>query len=175
MTELLTLDDLSKVFPLYPESKSANCIWYKEFILDGIPFWVRENKTHFEFSISGFPPLIHSHVCLGTANISRKKTISQIKKEVEKRLINDTIKEQYSEVLKIYSKHLEYTKEREFLQAKIHKILDKVYDPKGYNNDRVSNNEKGIKIEVLNNTRVNLTFEVHPYWIEKMIEFRESL
>jgi hypothetical protein len=175
MTELLTLDDLSSVFDQHPESKAVDSTWYKEYMLDGVPFWARANKTHFEFSISGFPSLIHSQVCLGSVNISRKKSLEKVKKEVQTRLINDTIKEQYAEILKIYQKHLEYTKEREFLQAKIHKILDKSYNPKGYNNDRVSNNEKGIKIEVLNNARVNLTFELHPYFIEKMIEFRESL
>jgi len=92
MTELLTLDDLSKVFPLYPESKSANCIWYKEFILDGIPFWVRENKTHFECSISGFPELTRIPVCLGFINISRKISLDKVKKEVKNRLITDTVK-----------------------------------------------------------------------------------
>ena len=175
MTELLTLDDLSKVFPLYPESKSANCIWYKEFILDGIPFWARDNKTHFEFSISGFPPLIHSKVCLGSVNISRKKSLEKVKKEVQTRLINDTVKEQYAEILKLYRNHLEYTKDKEDLQEKCHKLLGQKYNARGYNNDRVSDYQKGVKIEVHTTSRVELSFELHPDLIEKMITFRESL
>jgi hypothetical protein len=175
MSETLTLDDLSSVFDQHPESKAVDSTWYKEYILDGVPFWARANKTHFEFSISGFPSLIHSQVCLGSVNISRKKALDKIKKEVKNRLITDTVKEQYAEILKLYQNHLEYTKEKEDLQEKCHKLLSQKYNARGYNNDRVSDYQKGVKIEVHTTSRVELSFELHPDLIEKMLTFRESL
>jgi hypothetical protein len=175
MTELLTLDDLSSVFDQHPESKAVDSTWYKEYMLDGVPFWARANKTHFELSISGFPELTRIPVCLGSVNISRKKTIDQIKKEVKNRLITDTVKEKYAEVLKLYQNHLRYTEEKEALQEKCHKLLGQKYNARGYNNDRVSDYQKGVKIEVYTTSRVEITFELHPDHLEKIIEFRESL
>jgi hypothetical protein len=175
MTDLLTLEDLTSVFDQHPESKLVDSTRYKEFMIDGVPFWARANKTHFEFSISGFPSLIHSQVCLGSVNISRKKSLEKVKKEVQTRLINDTVKEQYAEILKLYQNHLEYTKEKEDLQEKCHKLLGQKYNARGYNNDRVSDYQKGVKIEVHTTSRVELSFELHPDLIEKMLIFRESL
>jgi hypothetical protein len=173
MTELLTLEDLSSVFDQHPESVDST--WYKEYMLDGVPFWARANRTHFEFSISGFPPLNHSQVCLGSVNISRKKSLEKVKKEVQTRLINDTVREQYAEILKLYQNHLEYTKDKEDLQEKCHKLLGQKYNARGYNNDRVSDYQKGINIKVNTTSRVEITFELHPDHLEKIIEFRESL
>jgi hypothetical protein len=175
MTELLTLEDLSSVFDQHPESTAFDSTWYKEYMLDGVPFWARTNDTHFEFSISGFPSLIHSQVCLGSVNISRKKSLDKIKKEVQKRLITDTVIKQYAEVLRLYQNHLAYEKEREELQEKIHSLLGQKYNKKGYNNDRVYDPHKGIKIEVNTTSRVEITFELHPNHLEKMLTFRESL
>ena len=175
MTELLTLEDLSSVFDQHPESKAVDSTWYKEYIMEDVPFWARANDTHFEFSISGFPSLIHSQVCLGSVNISRKKSIDKIKKEVKIRLITDTVKEQYTEILTRYQNHLVYEKEREDLQEKCHTLLGQKYNARGYNNDRVSDYQKGVKIEVHTTSRVELSFELHPDLIEKMITFRESL
>ena len=175
MTELLTLEDLSSVFDQHPESKAVDSTWYKEYMLDGVPFWARANDTHFEFSISGFPELTRIPVCLGFINISRKKSLEKVKKEVQTRLINDTVKEQYAEILKLYQNHLEYTKEKEDLQEKCHTLLGQKYNTRGYNKDRVSNHEKGITIEVHTTSRVELSFELHPDLIEKMLTFRESL
>jgi hypothetical protein len=175
MTELLTLEDLSSVFDQHPESKAVDSTWYKEYIMEDVPFWARANKTHFEFSISGFPELQRIPVCLGFINISRKKSLEKVKKEVQTRLINDTIKEQYAEILKLYQNHLEYTKEKEDLQEKCHKLLGKKYTKGGYNNDRVSDYQKGVKIEVHTTSRVEITFELHPDHLEKILTFRESL
>jgi hypothetical protein len=175
MTELLTLEDLSSVFDQHPESKAVDSTWYKEYIMEDVPFWARANDTHFEFSISGFPSLIHSQVCLGSVNISRKKSLEKVKKEVQTRLINDTVKEQYAEILKLYQNHLEYTKDKEDLQEKIHSLLGKEYNKRGYNNDRVSDYQKGINIEVRTTSRVEITFELHPDHLEKILTFRESL
>jgi hypothetical protein len=175
MTELLTLEDLSSVFDQHPESKAVDSTWYKEYMLDGVPFWARANKTHFEFSISGFPELTRIPVCLGFINISRKKSLEKVKKEVKNRLITDTVKEQYTEILTRYKNHLVYEKDREDLQEKCHTLLGKKYNKGGYNNDRVSDLQKGIKIEVNTTSRVEITFELHPDHLEKILTFRESL
>ena len=175
MTELLTLDDLTSVFDQHPESKAVDSTWYKEYMLNDVPFWARTNDTHFEFSISGFPELTRIPVCLGFINISRKKSLDKIKKEVEKRLITATVKEQYTEILTRYQNHLVYEKEREDLQEKCHTLLGKKYTKGGYNNDRVSDYQKGVKIEVHTTSRVEISFELHPDHLEKIINFRESL
>jgi len=175
MTELLTLEDLSSVFDQHPESKAVDSTWYKEYIMEDVPFWARANKTHFEFSISGFPELQRIPICLGFINISRKKSLDKIKKEVEKRLITATVREQYAEILTRYQNHLVYEKEREALQEKIHSLLGKEYNKRGYNNDRVYDPHKGIKIEVNTTSRVEISFELHPDHLEKILTFRESL
>jgi hypothetical protein len=175
MTELLTLEDLDTFFETSLGSTTRNHTWLREYTVAGVPLWVRENPTHFEFVVSGTPELKYFRVSLGKANISRTKDLKAIGKEVSRRLITQEVKDRYADIVTRYKEHLDYTTSKETIKQRCHELLGEKYRPDGYNNHRTSDYKRGISINVENPTSVKLTFEVHPDLVEQIIDFRESL
>jgi hypothetical protein len=175
MTNLKALAELDSIFDLMPGVTTADHPWCREYIIDGIPLWARENGDKFEFSVSGTASLTHYGLCLGTANVSRSKDLATVKKDVIRRLITTEIKNRYQDTVTRYQAHLDYINQKETVQQKCHELLGEKYRPKGYNNHHTSNYQRGIYINVATPTSVKLTFEVHPDLVEPLINFRESL